>query len=166
MMQDEAETRKHQVYELADISRFDTDHKRFVITHYEALQTHRLGGRYDDNVVVYKAREQHPLRAYQVGYAWRRFSPRAEIVTIDGDHVTMMSKQSESAIAKDLARDLQTRILRLAKSNRRPWRRSKRFLLGTANQLKTAAMDPTRRRQASAVINRPGSRSRSDVHVQ
>ena len=116
-MPDEAESSKQELYRYLDMSRFDADHKRFIFTHFEAVLNHRLTGRYDGSVVAYKAMAGALFRAYQVEYFWRKFAPRAEIVSIDGDHISVLSTQSRNAIGKDLARDIQARILRLVKSN-------------------------------------------------
>ena len=119
-MQDEAETSKHAVYKHIDISGFETDHQRFVMAHYDSIINHRLADQYDGNVVVYEAKVQPLLHPYHVRYVWRRIAPRAEIVSIDGTHSTLVSKQSANAIA----RDLQTRILQLVKPNGAPWPRA------------------------------------------
>jgi len=108
-MQDGAETSKHAVYKHVDISRFETDHQRFVIAHDDSFPNHCLTDRYEGNMVVYEAKVQPLLRPHHVRYVWRRIAPRAEIVLIDGTHGSMMSKQSANA----MARDLQTRILQL-----------------------------------------------------
>ena len=114
-VQDEAETRKHDIYKHVDISHFDTDHQKFVMAHYDLIMDHRLG-EYGGNVVVYEAKVQPLLHPYYGRYVWCKIAPRAEIVPIEGTHGTMVSNQSANAIAADL----QTRILKLAKTDSSP----------------------------------------------
>ena len=114
-VQDEAETRKHDIYKHVDISHFDTDHQKFVMAHYDSIMDHRLG---DTTGMLWCTRRKCSLCfiPYYGRYVWCKIAPRAEIVPIEGTHGTMVSNQSANAIAADL----QTRILKLAKTDSSP----------------------------------------------
>lgn len=70
-----------------------------IVEKYEAMP-------YDGPTLVFAARAQHLLRAGQVEVTWRRIAKSAEIIEVEGSHVTMLRDPHVVGLANTLGQRL------------------------------------------------------------
>jgi thioesterase domain-containing protein len=78
------------------------DHAAYMKALFE-IQFGYIPRKYDGRVVVYRAKAQWPTRLLRMTAAWRKIAPRSEIVSVKGNHVSIIRPPDGYATAKHLA---------------------------------------------------------------
>lgn len=95
----------HPVEGFLDYGRYPPEQGRFMVRLYDAIMAHKPSA-YSGPVVVYEAKLNAPRPLPQFGRAWRKIAPQAQIVPINGNHLTIVSEPQVT----ELALNLRTRL--------------------------------------------------------
>ncbi|MBV9117236.1 MAG: hypothetical protein JOY63_07715 [Acetobacteraceae bacterium] len=84
-----------------DLSRYPDDQKSFMKRLYTALLEYTPKTYFGD-VLVYEARVRPLFKLPQVGRVWRAIAPRANVVRVEGTHLSILREEDVSGLAEDL----------------------------------------------------------------
>ena len=97
--------RPHPVAMFTDLGRYPAVQAKFMMRLYDAIMSYTPAP-FTAPVLAYEAKITAPLHLPQVGRIWRKIAPQAEIVRLDGAHLTIVRPPYVQALARDLARRL------------------------------------------------------------